>query len=101
MASISRFVAIGASSGGLDPVLQIVRTLPKNFSGAVAVVIHHAPNAPLLLPDILSRAGEMTVTVAHDGDKVEAGRIYVPPMDHHLLVESSGLRVTLGPKENG
>jgi two-component system chemotaxis response regulator CheB len=35
-----------------------------------------------------------------DGDRIEPGRIYIAPNDHHLLLERGYVRVTRGPKEN-
>ena len=37
---------------------------------------------------------------ARDGEKIEPGRIYVAPPDRHLILDSGGVRVTKGPKEN-
>jgi two-component system chemotaxis response regulator CheB len=35
-----------------------------------------------------------------DGVRIEPGRIYVAPPDHHLLVKRDYIRVVFGPKEN-
>ena len=32
--------------------------------------------------------------------KIQRGRIYIAPPDHHLIIEEGRLRITRGPKEN-
>jgi two-component system chemotaxis response regulator CheB len=53
-----------------------------------------------VLPNILSNAGILNAQHAIDQQKIEMGKIYVAPPDHHLLVEQGLMRVVGGPKEN-
>jgi len=53
-----------------------------------------------MLPYMLNRVGALPAENAMDGQPIEPGRIYVAPVDHHLLVDRDCLRVTKGPKEN-
>jgi two-component system chemotaxis response regulator CheB len=39
-------------------------------------------------------------TFARHGEKLEPGRIYVAPPDHHLLLENDHLELSRGPREN-
>src|SRR5439155_9603562 len=50
---------------------------------------------------ILARAGRLEARHPVDGEPLEAGRIYVAPPDHHLLVGRDRVRVVRGPQENG
>ena len=95
-----RLVVIGASSGGIDAVRSIAQNLPRDFAAAICVVIHVAPESPSLLPEIIDRAGPLVALTARDGARPQIGHIYLPPPDHHLLVEPDRLRVTKGPREN-
>src|SRR5262245_15426221 len=74
--------------------------LPEDLPAAVLVVLHHTAAGPSALPDILRRAGSMSVAHALDGERLAPGRILVAPPDHHLLVADGHARVTRGPKEN-
>jgi two-component system chemotaxis response regulator CheB len=53
------------------------------------------------LPQILKRAGRLPAAHPRDGEPIERGRIYIPPPDHHLLIEDECVRIVRGPKENG
>lgn len=89
-------VAVGASGGGLEPLRRITERLPRDCKGTIFVVMH--AGAASFLPEILSWHGKLTVDFAHDGDAIEAGRIYVAPPDHHMLVEAGHIRLNREPK---
>lgn len=92
-------IVIGASAGGLDGVLTIVRQLPASFPACVAIVIHN--NGRSHLPAILARVSELPVVVPENGDAIVPGRIVVAPHDHHLLVSDRTFTLHSGPRENG
>lgn len=93
-------VGIGASAGGIEPLLQIVRGLPADFPGCLLVVVHGPARGPSALPAILGRAGVLPAQHATDGKRLAASRIFVAPPDHHLTVEGAVLRVRRGPMIN-
>lgn len=95
-----RIVVIGASAGGIASLKALVARLPKDFPGALFVVLHIPPDSVSSLPEILSRAGPLPAVHPRDGEEIESGRIYVAPPDHHLLVEGECVGVKKGPKEN-
>src|SRR5581483_3127062 len=92
---------IGASAGGLEPLKLIAAGLPADLRAAVTVVLHVSPEAESRLPQILARAGPLPATHAVDGEPVLAGRIYVAPPDHHLVLRGGRCAVVRGPRENG
>ena len=93
-------VVIGASSGGIEALRDLVKNLPADFPAAIAVVLHTSPDSPGVLPGILSRAGPIPAVIPRDKQRLEPGRIYVAAPDFHLLVEPGQLRVAKGPREN-
>ncbi len=93
-------VVIGASAGGVEALLTVVRALPHDLPAAVFVVLHVPPDGESMLPRILSHAGPLPAAHPQDGDLIEQGRIYVAPPDYHLLVERERMRVVRGPREN-
>lgn len=94
-------VVVGASSGGVDALKELAAALPRDLRAAVFVVLHVAPYSLGILPEILERAGPLPASNARDWERIEPGRIYVAPPDHHMTVERSGyVRVTRGPREN-
>ena len=93
-------IVIGASAGGVEALMTVVRDLPADLPAAVFVVLHIPAQGPSFLPGILSRSGPLVATHPEDKEKIEYGHIYVAPPDLHLLVEHGYVRVTHGPKEN-
>jgi two-component system chemotaxis response regulator CheB len=94
-------VVMGASAGGLEVVARIVEHLPATLPAALFVVIHTGPDTPGILPQILTRRGELAARHAVDGEQIKHGVIYCAPPDQHLLVGDGHIQVLHGPKENG
>ena len=94
-------VVIGASAGGVETLIQVVRDLPTDLRAAVCIVLHIAPGSPSMLAHILNRAGRLPCQPARDGDRLREGQILVATPDHHLAIEDSHVRLTVGPRENG
>jgi two-component system chemotaxis response regulator CheB len=92
---------IGASAGGVEVLSRVVRDLPLDLHAAVCIVLHIAPGSPSMLAHILGRAGQLPCRPAHDGERLREGTILVAPPDHHLVIEDSRVRLTVGPRENG
>jgi two-component system chemotaxis response regulator CheB len=93
-------VTIGASAGGIEPLIQLVSSLPRDLHAAVLVVVHVPAQGRSMLPTILARRTGLQVDHAQDGEPLTAGRVYVAPPDRHLLVEDGVVRVALGAREN-
>lgn len=93
-------IVIGASAGGVEALVHLVRNLPRNLPAALFIVLHIPAHSPSLLPNILSRAGYLEAIQAEDKMKFEYGHIYLAPPDYHLLLEQGYVRVAYGPKEN-
>ena len=93
-------IVIGASTGGVEALMQITRDLPADLPAAVLVVLHMPPQASSRLPQILSRAGALPATHPIDKEPIRPGHIYVARPDFHLLVEKNRVRVVRGPREN-
>lgn len=92
-------IVIGASAGGVEALRTVVAGLPVDIDAAVFVTLHigaHQSN----LPWLLGRSGALPASHPPDGEAIGAGRIYVAPPDHHLLVERGVVRLTKGPREN-
>lgn len=94
-------IVIGASAGGVEALRGLVSGLPADLPAAVFVVVHIPPDSTSVLPQILARAGPLPAAHARDRWRIEHGRVYVAPPDHHLLVKRGHVRVVRGPRENG
>lgn len=92
-------VAIGASSGGVDALLQIVGAMPPKFP-ALVFVTQHIGGFPSILPELMRSRGPNHAMHPFDGDTPLPGTIYIAPPDSHLLIEHGRIRLFRGPKEN-
>lgn len=93
-------VVIGASAGGVEALMDVVRALPPDLPAALFVVLHVPSDGESMLPRILSHTGPLPAIHPKDGDRIEHGTIYVAPPNYHLLVEQGRVRVVRGPREN-
>ncbi|GGE98504.1 chemotaxis protein CheB [Hymenobacter cavernae] len=93
-------VVIGASSGGVTALMELVRSLPHDFPAPILVVQHMAPYVDSILPQLMSRVSALPAKHPQDGEQVQPGTIYVARPDHHLLIEDDKVLVKRGPKEN-
>ena len=93
-------IVIGASAGGVEPLVELVRKLPADLPAAVFVVMHFPAQSPSAMPSILTRAGPLPATHARHGEAIRPGRIYVAVPDHHLIVHREVVHVVRGPQEN-
>lgn len=100
MAPAKSVIVIGASAGGVESLREVVGGLPDTLPAAVFVVLHIPPFQSSSLPEILNFSGPLRACHPEDGAQIEAGRIYVAPPDHHLLVEKGHIAIKKGPKEN-
>ncbi len=94
-------VVIGASAGGVDPLMQIARSLRSDMSAAIFVVVHTGATSSGVLPDLLDGASRVSASRARHNAEIEPGRIYVAPPDYHLTLADGGTRLNHGPRENG
>lgn len=93
-------VVIGTSAGGIDALRALFGALPDGFPGSLFVVLHTSPDSPGVLARILGDAGPLPAKNAARGDRIEPGRVYVAPPDHHMLIMPGSIELTRGPREN-
>jgi two-component system chemotaxis response regulator CheB len=93
-------IVMGASSGGIETLSEVVSGLPPDLPASLFVVLHVPARAKSELPKILNRAGPLPAAHATDGETIQRGRIYIAPPDFHLLLRNDTVRLVRGPKEN-
>jgi two-component system chemotaxis response regulator CheB len=68
---IPSYVVIGTSAGGVEALTQIFKDLPAVFPGALLVVFHTGASSRVeWLAERLTRTGQLSVTVAQDGEPI-------------------------------
>lgn len=91
-------VAIGASTGGTEAILQVVRDLPPTMPGIV-IVQHIPPVFSKMYAQRLNNICKMSAKEAEDGDRVERGKIIVGAGENQMRLcrDSRGYYVTSKP----
>ena len=89
-------VGIGASAGGLDPLVRFFENLPKDTGMAFVIVQHLSPDFKSLMDELLARHTPLPIHLVEDGMPVEADHIYLIPAKKEMIV--SGGRLLLSER---
>lgn len=84
--SDKRIIAIGASTGGTEATLEILKRLPSDMPG-ILITQHMPPNFTKMYAQRLDKICSMTITEAENGDRVEKGHVYIAPGDKHMTLQ--------------
>ena len=93
-------IAIGASTGGTDAIIEVVQDLPAD-TPPVVIVQHMPVGFTKMYADRLDRICKMSAKEAEDGDRLEQGLIILGHGSEQLEVhkDSRGYYVTSRPGE--
>lgn len=80
-------IVIGASAGGLHALIDILATIPEDYSLPIIVVQHRGKEYKKLFEEILQTKCLLNVKQADEKEYINGGNIYVAPPDYHLLIE--------------
>jgi two-component system, chemotaxis family, protein-glutamate methylesterase/glutaminase len=83
-------IGIGASSGAIEALGQLLPELPPRLTAALTVVIHVPPDRHSGLPELLSAKCALPILEADDKTSPLPGHVYFAPPNYHLLVEDDG-----------
>lgn len=94
-------VVVGASAGGMQALIKLVRQFDAGFPAAILIVNHMAASssADPLLHELL-KAGSLPCKIASDKEKILAGQVYLAQPDHHLMISGDRIAITKGAREN-
>jgi two-component system, chemotaxis family, protein-glutamate methylesterase/glutaminase len=82
-------VVIGASAGGINALLQILKPLPANYRLPIMIVLHLPHNRDSKLAEVFRHHVSMTVRQAQDKEWIKPGVIYIAGSGYHLSVEKN------------
>jgi len=98
-ASSKNVIAIGASTGGTEAIIEVVKHFPANTPGVV-IVQHMPPVFTKMYAERVDRICAMKVSEAKSGDRVQQGTILIAPggdEQMYLRQDASGYFVYLTP----
>jgi len=93
-------VVVGASAGGVEAIIEMVKGIPRGYPGAIFIVQHTPAYAKSNLDLIVQNHTDLLVKKGTDGEEITGGTIYVPRADHHLIMEAGRVVISKGPREN-
>lgn len=82
-------IVVGASAGGVEPLLQLFQGLPERFSIPIVVVVHLPEAGEPKLVEVFQDKVRMPVRQAQDKEPVEAGVLYFAGAAYHLSIEEN------------
>ena len=92
-------VGIGASAGGLEAFIELLKHLPTDTGMAFVLIQHMSPHQQSLLSEILSRSTKMVVSEVESGITVEPNQVYVIPPNVSMTIANGVLNLT--PRHRG
>lgn len=92
-------VGIGASAGGLEPLMALFTTVPADTGMAFIVVPHLAPDQKSHLVEILASKTAMPVEQIKHQARPEPNRVYILPPNTFLVLTNGVLELQPRPAE--
>lgn len=98
-------IAIGSSTGGPQALAEVLKNLSPSLTQPILITQHMPATFTALLAQHMTRYSGRIASEAQDGERIEAGRIYIAPGGKHLVVEQAAaggylIRLDDGPPEN-
>lgn len=97
---VNSVIALGASTGGTDALIEVVKRLPAN-SPPVVIVQHMPAGFTQMYAERLDKLCKMSCKEAADGDRLRPGLIVVGAGGYHLRLQKDarGYYITSKPGE--
>jgi two-component system, chemotaxis family, protein-glutamate methylesterase/glutaminase len=98
---VLRVVAIGASTGGPAALVEILRSLPRDFPLPILLVIHLGEAFGSAFAEWLDGLSPLRVAYAKDGESLPVGgRVVLAPPSRHLVLTQGRLRLSDAPERH-
>lgn len=80
-------LAIACSTGGPQALSKLLQALPAVFPCPILIAQHIADGFAKSMVQWLDGVSELQVQLAQENDVLKAGRVYILPPEHHLIVK--------------
>lgn len=99
-----QILVIGSSTGGPQALMDMLKTLPRNFAAPTLIAQHMPATFTPILAQHLAKVTGRACSEAVDRMPLQNGAIHLAPGDFHLEVTGNSanarLRLSKGPPEN-
>ena len=93
-------IAIGAATGGIHAVIEILARLPEDLPAFIGIVIHRGGDITSNWSDVLGAKTNLRVIEPNDGDLLTRGVVYIAPADCHMTFVRGRVSLDGGAKEH-
>jgi two-component system response regulator WspF len=87
--NLPQLLVIGSSTGGPQALATVLSKLPRHLPLAVVIVQHVDAQFASGLVDWLHQQTKLSVALAQEGSRPEAGKVFVAGTNDHLLLKPS------------
>src|SRR5215469_89697 len=94
-------VGVGASAGGLEAFMELLKPLPDEPGMAFVLIPHLDPKHESALTELLARGTGIPVRQVHDGMKVKPDCVYVIPPNRMMTIHKGVLLLAQREHEGG
>jgi two-component system chemotaxis response regulator CheB len=96
-----KMIVVGTSIGGFQALKKIFSPLPVDFNIPVLVVRHQASDTDDYVIEALNRETQLQFKFAEEGERPDAGTVYLAPPNTHMMVARSGrIHLSYGQQVN-
>ena len=81
-------VVLGASAGGFEALLAVLKALPASYPMPLVAVLHLPENHESRLAELFAHRLPLRVREARDKEPLAAGTLYFAPSGYHLSIEN-------------
>lgn len=93
-------LAIGASTGGPNALVELIPALPRDFPVPVVIVQHMPALFTRLLAARLDAKSSLSIREGEPGQILTPGEAWIAPGGYHMTVERQGTSVRLATNQN-
>ncbi|MDQ6979233.1 MAG: chemotaxis-specific protein-glutamate methyltransferase CheB [Mariprofundaceae bacterium] len=93
--STVQVLAIGASTGGPDAIVHLLKSLPYRLSIPIVIVQHMPPMFTHMFAERLNAQTVHTVRESMASQGLSAGDVWIAAGDYHMIVTCSNHKITL------
>lgn len=90
-------IVIGASAGGVEALISLVKNIPAPFPAPILILQHRSSDQPSLLAELLAKSARLPVVRGIEGQPIHPGMIIVAEPGNHMKIQDNRISLDDGP----